>query len=101
MLNNIVGNLEKSAKIDLMANIILDISPPDATFLNEPKLVPLLAENKSSNSSFPLERNEFEVINSILNCESGIPNSCKIEEILEIKTGIAFPLFCDSRFAII
>ena len=57
------------------------------------KLVPLLAENKSSSSSVPLERNEFEVFNSILNCESGMPNSNKIEEILKTKTGIASLLF--------
>ena len=42
-----------------------------------------------------LERNEFEVFNSILNCESGIPNSYKIAEILEIKTGMASLLLSD------
>ena len=46
-----------------------------------------------------LERNEFEVFSSILNCESGIPNSYKIAEILEsIDTGKIFPADTEFNF---
>ncbi|MNL00226.1 hypothetical protein D3C87_1206520 [compost metagenome] len=48
-----VGNFEYCAKIAFTASIIRDISPPEATFFNNPKSVPLLAENKNCNSSFP------------------------------------------------
>jgi hypothetical protein len=40
-----VGNLEYCANI-AFASIIQDISPPEATFFNIPKSVPLFAANK-------------------------------------------------------
>ncbi len=43
-----------SDNIFLIDNIILDNSPPDATFFNSPKLPPLFAENKKDKLSFPL-----------------------------------------------
>ena len=42
-----------SAKIDLIANIIRDNSPPEADFLSSLKLEPLFAINKNCKLSFP------------------------------------------------
>ena len=49
----IVGNFEYCANIAFTDNIIIDYSPPVATFFSKPKSDPLLAENKNCNSSFP------------------------------------------------
>ena len=40
----------------LVASMILDNSPPDATFFNKPKSEPKLAANKNCNSDFPFDK---------------------------------------------
>ena len=85
----IVGNCIFSDNIFLIESIILDNSPPEATFFNSPKLPPLLAANKNDKLSFPFDKYSVEAFSSIEKRAFGIPNSANKNSNCFCNFGIA------------
>ena len=64
--------------MDFITSIILDNSPPDATFFNSPYVLPLFAEKRKLSSSLPFILKFCDGLISILKVAEAMPREASL-----------------------